>query len=130
MDNSEKHVLDKLRTLLAMERNFLAEERTFLAEFRTGLTLALIVPPASAVISYILSPLAFSGELAYNLFVLAFLVILTVLGVRMTLRSHSKLRYIAERKKKLKNRQIEIIKRSRVAHDLLGDLVRVEEEID
>ena len=127
MEYGEEEVLDKIRTLLALERNYLAEERTALAEFRTGLTLALISPPASAVIAYLFSPLPIMGELLFSSFALAFLSVITIIGVRMSLRSRSKLKVITERKRNLRTREIEIIKRSKTAHHLLGDLINFEE---
>ena len=126
MESSEHESLDKIRTLLALERNYLAEERTALAEFRTGLTLALIGPPASAVVAYAFSPLPFIGEILYNSFVLTFLGVLTIVGIRMSLRSHSKLRIITKKKKKLRSREIEVIRDSNIAYDLLGDLINME----
>ena len=101
VETGEQEILAKIRALLALERNYLAEERTALAEFRTGLTLALTAPPASTVVAYIFSVLPIESVLLFDLINFTFFAILTLVGVRMSLRSRSKLKKIRDMKKNL-----------------------------
>lgn len=126
METGEQEILAKVRTLLALERNCLAEERTVLAELRTGLMLALIGPPASTVIAYILSLFPIE-TLLFDLFNIVFFSILTVLGIWMSFRSRFELHKIKRKKTLLNARKVAIAKSSKVVHDLLGDFLDIDE---
>jgi uncharacterized membrane protein YidH (DUF202 family) len=121
MVQNEQGTLLVLQTLLALERNFLAEERTCLAEFRTGLTLTVLGPTIGTVLAYIFSSLALQEALLYDLINLIVFSIITILGLRMTLRSRSKLKEIRKMKSTLKTRQSKIVQNSTMINDLLGD---------
>ena len=121
MVNNEHEILSMLSTLLALERNFLAEERTCLAEFRTGLTLTVLGPTIGTILAYILSSFTVEEVLFYDLINLLVFTLLTILGMRMTLLSRSKLKHIREMKTTLKNRQSKIVENSKTIKDLLGD---------
>lgn len=123
VETGEQEILAKIRALLALERNYLAEERTALAEFRTGLTLALTAPPASTVIAYVFSVLPIENVLLFDLINFTFFAILTLVGVRMSLRSRSKLKKIRDMKKILKVREAEVIRSSKTVYDLLSDFI-------
>lgn len=123
VETGEQEILAKIRALLALERNYLAEERTALAEFRTGLTLALTAPPASTVVAYIFSVLPIENVLLFDLINFTFFAILTLVGVRMSLRSRSKLKKIRNMKKILKGREAEVIRSSKTVYDLLSDFI-------
>lgn len=123
VETGEQEILAKIRALLALERNYLAEERTALAEFRTGLTLALTAPPASTVVAYIFSVLPIESVLLFDLINFTFFAILTLVGVRMSLRSRSKLKKIRDMKKILKGREAEVIRSSKTVYDLLSDFI-------
>jgi len=124
---TEQEILAKIRTLLALERNYLAEERTALAEFRTGLALTVIAPAASTVIAYIFSFLQVERVLLFDLLNLTFFAILTVLGIWISLRSRSKSNKIREKKMILKDRECEVMSKSKAVHDLLRDCVSLED---
>jgi uncharacterized membrane protein YidH (DUF202 family) len=127
MNQAEQDTLSILRTLLALERNFLAEERTCLAEFRTGLTLTVLGPTIGTFLAYFFSSLALEEALLYDLVNLLFFSVLTILGLRITLRSRSKLQEIRKMKNALKTRQTEITKSSKVINDLLGDCICIDQ---
>ena len=124
----EQEVLAKIRTLLALERNYLAEERTAMAEFRTGLALTVIGPAASTVVAFIFSDLTIEQAVLRDLLNFAFFGILTVMGIRTSFRSNSKLKRIRKKKKIIKDREAAIIKSSKAIHDLLCDCVNLEDE--
>jgi uncharacterized membrane protein YidH (DUF202 family) len=119
MDENAQEALAEIRTLLALERNYLAEERTALAELRTGLAVALIAPSASAVIAYIV-PNITKDETILSF---GFLVFLTVLGTWISLTSRTRLKEIREKKKKLKERQANVVSNSRATQDLLKEFL-------
>ena len=121
VEPNEQEILAKIRTLLALERNYLAEERTALAEFRTGLTLTVIAPAASTLIAYIFSFLEVEYALLFDLLNLTFFAILTVWGIWTSFRSHSKLNKIRKKKMILKDRECEVMRKSKAVHDLLSD---------
>jgi uncharacterized membrane protein YidH (DUF202 family) len=123
MDQAELDTLSVLRTLLALERNFLAEERTCLAEFRTGLTLTVLGPTMGTFLAYLFSSLTLEEALLYDLINLIIFSIVTIMGLRMALRSRSKLQEIRKMKNALKTRQTEISQSSKVINDLLGDCI-------
>ena len=118
---SEQEILAKIRTLLALERNYLAEERTELAEFRTGLSLTVIAPAASTIIAYIFSLLQVGYALLFDILNFTFFAALTVWGIWISFRSRSKLNKIRNKKKILKDRECEIIRKSKAVQDLLDD---------
>ena len=126
MDKTEQETLSVLRTLLALERNFLSEERTCLAELRTGLAFTLLGPAIATILAYIFSSLALENAILYDLLNFAIFGIISVLGIRITLRSRSKLEEIRKMKKALKVRQSEITKSSKVINDLLGDCICID----
>ena len=123
LEKNEQETLSILRTLLALERNFLAEERTCLAEFRTGLTLSVLGPTIGTILAYLFSSLALQEALLYDLINLVVFSIVTILGLRMTLRSRSKLQEIRKMKHALKMRQTQITQSSTTINDLLGDCI-------
>lgn len=127
-EKGEQEILARIRTLLALERNFLAEERTALAELRTGLTLALIGPPASAVVAFLLSLIPIEASIVLDLLNIAFFFTLTVAGIRMCLSSQSELKKIRKKKKLLKAREAEFAKNFKIVQNILGDLLGLEEE--
>ena len=126
MAKTEQEILSTIRTLLALERNFLAEERTCLAELRTGLTLTVIGPSLSTFLAFIFTSLAFEKALLFDLTNFTFFSILTVIGIRLSIRSRSKLKEIRRMKKALKERQSAITKSSKAINELLGDCICLE----
>ena len=126
MTMSEQDLLATIRTLLALERNFLAEERTCLAEFRTGLALTVLGPSVSTFLAFIFSRLILEEAILYDFINFTFFSILTVIGIRMSLRSRSKISEIRRMKKALKDRQLAITKSSKVINELLGDCICLE----
>jgi len=126
MVKNEQEILSTIRTLLALERNFLAEERTYLSEFRTGLTLTVIGPSLSTFLAFIFTNFAFEEAILYDLINFTFFSILTVIGIRMIIRSRSKLKEIRRMKKALKDRQSAITKSSKAINELLGDCICIE----
>ena len=127
-ETSEQEILATIRTLLALERNYLAEERTELAEFRTGLALTVIAPAASTVIAYIFSLLQVAHAFLFDALNVAFFAMLTVWGILTSLRSRSKLSKIRKKKLILKDRECEVMRKSKAVHDLLRDCVALEDE--
>ncbi|UCH31628.1 MAG: DUF202 domain-containing protein [Candidatus Bathyarchaeota archaeon] len=125
---TEQEILAKMRTLLALERNYLAEERTALAEFRTGLALTVIAPAASTIIAYIFSFLRLEYALLFDAFNFTFFAALTILGLWTSFRSRSKLNRIRNKKMILKNRECEVMEKSKGVHDLLRDCMAEEGE--
>ena len=113
--------------MLALERNYLAEERTELAEFRTGLALTVIAPAASTVIAYMFSFLQVERVLLFDLLNFTFFAILTVWGIWISFRSRSKLNKIRAKKVILKDRECEVMGKSKAVHDLLRDCVSFED---
>ena len=127
VETSEQEILAKIRTLLALERNYLAEERTELAEFRTGLALTVIAPAASTVIAYLFSLLQVEHFLLFDALNITFFAILTIWGIWTTLRSRSKLNKIRKKKMILKDRECEVIRKSKAVQDLLRDCIALED---
>ena len=125
---TDQEILAKIRTLLALERNYLAEERTALAEFRTGLALTVIAPAASTVIAYIFSSLQLEYALLFDTFNFIFFATLTIWGIWTSFRSRSKLNRIRNKKMILKNRECEVMKKSKAVHDLLRECIAEEDE--
>ena len=125
---TEQEILAKMRTLLALERNYLAEERTALAEFRTGLALTVIAPAASTVIAYTFSFLQLEYAFLFDAFNFIFFATLTIWGIWTSFRSRSKLNGIRNKKMILKNRECEVMKKSKAVHDLLRDCIAEEDE--
>ena len=125
-ETTEQEILAKIRTLLALERNYLAEERTALAEFRTGLALTVIAPAASTVIAYTLSSLQVERALLFDSLNLTFFAILTIWGIWTSFRSHSKLNKIRKKKMILKDRECEVMRKSKAVRDLLHDCIALE----
>jgi len=123
---TEQEILAKIRTLLALERNYLAEERTALAEFRTGLALTVIAPAASTVVAYIFSSLEVEYALLFDSLNFTFFAILTILGIWTSFRSRSKLNKIRKKKMILKDRECEVMKKSKAVHYLLYDCIASE----
>jgi uncharacterized membrane protein YidH (DUF202 family) len=125
-ETAEQEILAKIRTLLALERNYLAEERTALAEFRTGLALTVIAPAASTVIAYVLSLLQAEHALLFDLLNFTFFAILTIWGIWTSFRSRSKLNRIRKKRMILKNRECEVMRKSKAVRDLLYDCIALE----
>lgn len=119
MEENAEEALAEIRTLLALERNYLAEERTALAELRTGLAVALIAPSVSALIAYII-PSITKDQTVLSF---GFLVFLTVLGVWISLTSRTRLKEIRQKKKRLKERQANVVSNSRPTQDLLREFL-------
>jgi uncharacterized membrane protein YidH (DUF202 family) len=127
VEKSEQEILAKIRTLLALERNYLAEERTELAEFRTGLALTVIAPAASTFIAYIFSLLQVGYALLFDALNFTFFAILTLWGTWTSLRSRSKLHKIRKKKMILKDRECEVMSKSKSVQDLLSDCIALED---
>jgi uncharacterized membrane protein YidH (DUF202 family) len=125
---TESEILARMRTLLALERNYLAEERTALAEFRTGLALTLIAPAASTVIAYMFSFVQPEYALLFDAFNFIFFATLAIWGIWTSFRSRSKLNRIRNKMMILKNRECEVMKKSKAVHDLLRDCIAEEDE--
>jgi len=125
---TEQEILSKMRTLLALERNYLAEERTALAEFRTGLTITVIAPAASTVIAYIFSFLQVEYILLFDSLNFTFFAVLTIWGIWTSFRSRSELSKIRGKKMILKDRECEVMRKSKAVHDLLRDCVSLEDD--
>ncbi len=123
VETTEQEILATIRTLLALERNYLAEERTKLAEFRTGLALTVIAPAASTVVAYIFSLMQIQYALLFDAFNFAFFAILTVWGIWTSLRSRSELKKIRKKKMILKDRECEVMSKSKAVQDLLSDCI-------
>ena len=123
---TEQEILAKIRTLLALERNYLAEERTALAEFRTGLALTVIAPAASAVIAYIFSLLQVEHVLLFDSLNFTFFAILTIWGIWTSFRSRSKVNKVRKKKMILKDRECEVMRKSKAVRDLLHDCIALE----
>ena len=123
---SEQEILAELRTLLALERNYLAEERTRLAEFRTGLALTVIAPAASTVVAYIFSLLQVEYAFLFDALNVAFFAILTIWGIWTSFNSRSELSRIRKKKAILKDRECEVMRKSKAVQDLLGDCIVLE----
>lgn len=120
--SSQQELLARIRTLLALERNYLSEERTALAEFRTGLTLALVSPPAISLIHFLFEGItnlnAIVPIIVYSIFVL-----LTIIGIWISIMSRSRLRNIRRKLEMLKQRQLHVMKNSQELCDLLEDCI-------
>jgi len=127
VETSEQQILAEIRTLLALERNYLAEERTELAEFRTGLALTVIAPAASTVVAYIFSLLQVEYALLFDVLNVAFFAILTIWGIWTSVNSRSKLKRIRKKKMILKNRECEVMRKSKAVQDLLRDCIALED---
>lgn len=122
LEIDERMILDRLRTLFALERNYLAEERTELAEFRTGLALAFLGPPGGAVVAY-LSPIFRIGTFLFEFFVIVFFLGLTIVGIMISLSSRSQLLEIRRKKKLLRDRESALVRSSEAVYELLGDFI-------
>jgi len=127
VETSEQEILAEIRTLLALERNYLAEERTELAEFRTGLALTVIAPAASTVVAYIFSLLQVEYALLFDVLNVAFFAILTIWGIWTSVNSRSKLKRIRKKKMILKDRECEVMRKSKAVQDLLRDCIALED---
>ncbi|MBL7118435.1 DUF202 domain-containing protein [Candidatus Bathyarchaeota archaeon] len=127
VEESEQEILNKIRTLLALERNYLAEERTALAEFRTGLALTVIAPPASTVIAYTFSILKIEQFLLLEVLNLAFFGFLTILGAWTSLQQHQRLKRIKRKKRILRDREAVLIRSSEEVYNLMRDFIDLEE---
>ena len=127
-EKSEQEILANVRTLLAIERNYLAEKRTALAEFRTGLTLMLTAPPAISLITYFFQSIPIIRNPIFDSVIYLFLAIITILGVRISVNSRSKLRKISQKIKLLQDRENKMIKQSKIVYDLLCDCLSQKEE--
>ena len=120
--SSQQELLARIRTLLALERNYLSEERTALAEFRTGLTLALVSPSAISLIHFLFEGItnlnAIVPIIVYSIFVL-----LTIIGIWISIMSRSRLSNIRRKLEMLKQRQLHVMKNSQELCDLLEDCI-------
>ena len=126
VETSEQEILAEIRTLLALERNYLAEERTELAEFRTGLALTVIAPAASTVVAYVFSLLQVEYALLFDALNVAFFAILTIWGIWTSVNSRSRLKRIRKKKMILKDRECEVMRKSKSVQDLLSDCIVLE----
>ena len=120
--SSEQDILARIRTLLALERNYLSEERTALAEFRTGLTLALVSPPAISLIHVLFEGIPSLNSIfpttIYSIFVL-----LTIIGIWISVMSRIRLKNIRQKLQMLKERQLHVMKDSQELCDILEDCI-------
>lgn len=92
---SEQEILTKICTLLALERNYLAEERTALAESQKGLALTVISPAASTVVAYNFPVFPIEQTILLDMLNFTFPGILTIIGIRTSLLSRSRLKTIS-----------------------------------
>jgi len=106
---------------LAYERNYLSIERTQLAQLRTGLTLSLVIPPAAATLAYAFDFLPRNYYLSIVVYI--FLAIITIYGIWMSLHSYFGLKETRKIRKKIQQRQIEVIGNSSAINTLLEDIV-------
>ena len=120
--SSQQELLARIRTLLALERNYLSEERTALAEFRTGLTLALVSPPAISLIHFLFEGITNLNAIVPMIIYLIF-VLLTIIGIWISVMSRSRLRNIRRKLEMLKQRQLHVMKNSQELCDLLEDCI-------
>jgi uncharacterized membrane protein YidH (DUF202 family) len=127
VETGEQEILAEIRTLLALERNYLAEERTRLAEFRTGLALTVIAPAASTVVAYIFSLLQVEYAFLFDALNVAFFAILTIWGIWTSFNSRSELNRIRKKKTILKDRECEVMRKSKAVQDLLRDCIASED---
>ena len=127
VETSEQEILAEIRTLLALERNYLAEERTELAEFRTGLALTVIAPAASTLVAYVFSLLQVEYALLFDVLNVAFFAILTIWGIWTSVNSRSKLKRIRKKKMILKDRECEVMRKSKAVQDLFRDCMVLED---
>ena len=127
VETGGQEILAEIRTLLALERNYLAEERTRLAEFRTGLALTVIAPAASTVVVYIFSLLQVEYAFLFDALNVAFFAILTIWGIWTSFNSRSELNRIRKKKAILKDRECEVMRKSKAVQDLLGDCIASED---
>lgn len=118
---AEQEVLAIVRTLMAYERNYLSIERTQLAQLRTGLTLALITPPAAATLAYAFNFLPKDYYISIVLYI--FLAIVTLYGIWMAVHSFLGLRETRKIQNKIRERQLEIMRKSTAISTLLEDLL-------
>ena len=120
--SSEQDLLARIRTLLALERNYLSEERTALAEFRTGLTLALVSPPAISLIHFLFEGIT-SLNIIFPTTIYSIFVLLTIIGIWISVMSRSRLKNIRQKLQMLKERQLHVMKDSPELCDILEDCI-------
>ncbi len=123
-NQDELEILSKMRTLLALERNYLAEERTALAKLRTGLALVLVGPSLSALDIYKLFSIPNGVTLVFDLFVITFFIVITLVGVWMSFTAQAELKRIRKKMYSLRIRESELAKTCKPAQELLGDFLR------
>jgi uncharacterized membrane protein YidH (DUF202 family) len=113
--SSEQIILARIRTLLALER-------TALAEFRTGLTLALVSPPVISLIHVL-----FEGITLLNIIfpttIYSIFVLLTIIGIWISVMSRLRLKNIRLKLQMLKERQLHVMKDSQELCDILEDCI-------
>jgi uncharacterized membrane protein YidH (DUF202 family) len=120
--SSEQEILARIRTLLALERNYLSEERTALAEFRTGLTLALVSPPAISLIHFLLEGIS-NLNFIFPIIIYSVFVLLTIIGIWISVMSRLQLKKIRQKIQLLKERQLKVMRDSDELCDLLEDCI-------
>jgi hypothetical protein len=116
----EQEVLAILRTLLAYERSYQSIERTQLAQLRTGITLALIIPAATATLAYVFEVLP--KDYYLSIIVYLFLAIIILYGIWMATHAYFSLKTTRKLQSRIRERQLEIIRQSEYAKSLVGDI--------
>jgi uncharacterized membrane protein YidH (DUF202 family) len=126
-ETGEQEALAEIRTLLALERTYLSKERTTLSEFRTGIALILAIPPAITIFSYVFSLIPMERIFLFDLPIFTFLAVLTVMGIWIILSSRSKLKKVREKKKILRDREVEVMRSSKAVYHLLYDCITLDD---
>ncbi len=117
----EQEVLAVVRTLMAFERNYLSIERTQLSQLRTGLTLALITPPAAATLQFAFDFVPKNDYIGAVVYI--FLAVLTLYGFWMALNAYFRLKETRKIQDKIKEQQLEVIRKSSVFNAILEDIL-------
>ena len=126
-ETGEQEALAEIRTLLSLERTYLSKERTTLSEFRTGIALILAIPPAVTIFSYVFSLIPMERIFLFDLPIFAFLAVLAVMGIWIILSSRSKLKKVREKKKILRDREVEVMRSSKAVYHLLYDCITLDD---
>lgn len=124
MSDNERDKLERLRTLLALERNYLAEERTQLARVRTGLAFALIAP---SVYIFIAS-LNLSPPLYLLIFFYIILGFIFIRGIWTIYSAKSKLNKIKTQKEIVKGKEKQIIDNSESIQNTFRNTIEFDDD--
>ena len=120
MDDNTRLAL--IRTLLAVERNYMAIERTHLSGFRTGITLAVIAPTIATALPFLLSSLHL--HIAVTVYIL--LIVLTIFGLYITIKSYRKLKRAEALQELIRCREREIASETELTKTYFQDIMKYE----